>query len=189
MKYYGDERNMLDIYRCRDAESPIWRSEYESKIQAIPVLIVDAYHFAKQIPGRYTIIKDLPLLEDIVRRSSSIEISFDRLYDAVVSITGVESRTHMADMISMIRGIYETIPDRPTGPLVSPPGAHGETYFVTQAMLWHRGHKWLVHASRTLEKTWTTWKNENQHMHPRNIELSIAYIDQCISRLGAYHNI
>ena len=189
MKYYGDERNMLDIYRSRDDESHIWRSEYESKIQAIPVLIVDAYHFAKQIPGRYTIIKDLPLLEDIVRRSSSMEISFDRLYDAVVSLHGGESQTHMADMISMIRGIYESIPDRPTGPLVSPPGAHGETYFVTQAMLWHRGHKWLVHASRTLENTWTTWKNENQHTHPRNIELNIAYIDRCISRLGAYHNL
>jgi DNA polymerase III epsilon subunit family exonuclease len=189
MKYYGDERNMLDIYRCRETECPIWRSLYESKIKTIPVLIVDAYHFTKQIPGRCTIIKDLPLLEDIVRRRSSEEVSFDRLSDTIESLTMSESRVHMADMISIIRDIYETIPDRPTGPLVSPPGAHGETYFVTQAMLWHRGHKWLVHASRTLENIWTTWKVENWANHPRKTALDIEYIDQCISHLMRYHNI
>ena len=118
-----------------------------------------------------------------------MEISFDRLYDAVVSLHGGESLTHVGDMLSMIRGIYESVPDRPTGPLVSPPGAHGETYFVTQAMLWHRGHKWLVHASRTLEQSWTAWKNGHQHQHSRDIDLNIEYIDRCISRLGTYHNI
>jgi hypothetical protein len=124
MKFYGDERNMLDIYRCREDESHIWREAYESRIEQIPVLIVDAYHFAKQIPGRYIIIKDLPLLEDITRRSSSVEISFDLLYDAIGGLTLDESRIHMADMVSIIRDIYETIPERPTGPLVSPPGSH-----------------------------------------------------------------
>ena len=123
--------------------------------------------------------KELPIME-VTEKEIFITKKFEVFQESLV---------HMADMISMIRGIYESIPDRPTGPLVSPPGAHGETYFVTQAMLWHRGHKWLVHASRTLENTWTTWKNENQNQHPRNIELNIAYIDQCISRLGAYHNI
>jgi hypothetical protein len=189
MKYYGDERNMLDIYRCRSDESHIWRSTYESKIQAIPVLIVDAYHFAKPIPGRYTVIKDLPLLEDIVRRRSSVEISFDRLSDAVESLHMTESRVHMADMVSIIRDIYETIPERPTGPLASPPGAHGETYFVTQSMLWHRGHKWLVHASRTLEQSWIQWQSENQNKQERKIDINIEYINQCISRLLSYHTI
>ncbi len=86
---------MLDIYRSRSDESHIWREAYESKIEHIPVLIVDAYHFTKQIPDRYTIMKDLPLLEDITRRSSSVEISFDRLHDAVVSLTGDEALTHL----------------------------------------------------------------------------------------------
>lgn len=95
MKFYGEERNMLDIYRCRADESHIWRAEYESKIQKIPVLICDAYHFGGQIPGRYTIIKDIPLLEDITRRKSSQEISFDRLYDAVSSLGGGGSLTHV----------------------------------------------------------------------------------------------
>lgn len=189
MKFYGDERNMLDIYRSRSDESHIWREMYESKIEHIPVLICDAYNFAKQIPGRYTIIKDLPLLEDITRRRSSQEISFDRLYSATETLTGGESRAHMADMLSIIRDIYETVPERPTGPLVSPPGAHGETYFITQAMLWHRGHKWLVHASRTLEHSWTAWKGQNQHQHPRKAELNIEYIEKSISLLNNYHNL
>ena len=80
MKFYGDERKMIDIYRCRADEYPIWRTTYESRIYSIPVLIADAYSFATQIAGRYTIVKDLPLLEDIVRRRSSQEISFDELY-------------------------------------------------------------------------------------------------------------
>jgi len=83
MKFYGEERNMLDIYRSRSDEWHIWRREYEKKIQDIPVLICDAYHFEGQIDGRYTIIKDIPLLEDITRRRLSYEISFDRLYDTV----------------------------------------------------------------------------------------------------------
>ncbi len=83
MKFYGDERKMIDIYRCRADEYPIWRTTYESRIYNIPVLIADAYSFTTPIAGRYTIVKDLPLLEDIVRRRSSIEISFDRLSDII----------------------------------------------------------------------------------------------------------
>ena len=67
----------------------------------------------------------------------------------------------MKDMVEIIRGIYESVPERPTGPLISPPGAYGETYFITQAMLWHRGHKWLVHASHTLESAWNSWKQNS----------------------------
>ncbi len=189
MKYYGDERNMLDIYRCRSDESHLWREQYEAKIQTIPVLIIDAYHFAIEIPGRHTIIKDIPLLEDIMRRYSSVEVSFDKLSDAISSLPGSEPLVHLWDMISIIRDIYETIPDRPTGPLISPPGSHGETYFVTQAMLWHRGYKWLVHASRTLENSWKTYKSEHQNHHPREVQLNIEYIDRSIARLSSYHNI
>jgi hypothetical protein len=111
MKFYGDERKMIDIYRCRADEYPIWRHTYESAIASIPVLVVDAYSFAKQIPGRYTLIKDIPLMEDIVRRRSSREISFDRLSDFVSEHLCSES---ILTMIDIIRGIYESIPERPT---------------------------------------------------------------------------
>lgn len=180
---------MLDIYRCRAHESHIWRSIYETKIQTIPVLIVDAYHFEYQIHGRHTIIKDIPLLEDIVRRRTSKEISFDRLYSALSSLPSGESIIHVSDMISIIRDIYESSVERPTGPLASPPGGHGETYFITQSMLWNRGHKWLIHASRTLEKRWQQWKGENQMQHPRNIAINIEYIDYSIDIFLRYHTI
>lgn len=70
----------------------------------------------------------------------------------------------MLDMIGIIRSIYESIPERPTGPLAYPPGNHGETYFITQEMLWHRGHKWLVHSSRTLEMSWKNWKDTHSNI-------------------------
>ena len=92
-------------------------------------------------------------------------------------------------MISIIRSIYESIPERPTGPLASPPGAYGETYFVTQSMLWHRGHKWLVHASRTLDLSWESWKTENQRDISREIRANIEYIESSLPLLMRYHSI
>ena len=37
--------------------------------------------------SRYTVIKDIPLLEDIIRRTKSQEISFDRLYSSIQDLT------------------------------------------------------------------------------------------------------
>lgn len=164
LKFYGEERNMIEIFRSNEQDTSIWREEYEKKIKETPVLISDAYNIKieDQDSTRYIVIKDIPLLEDIIRRIKSQEISFDRLYESIQSLTCndilLEKKIHMADMVSMIRGIYESMPNRPTGPLASPPGAYGETYFITQAMLWHQGHKWLVHATRTLEQAWKIWK-------------------------------
>ncbi len=190
MKYYGEERNMLEIYRCREDEYPVWRRAYEAKIDKIPVLICDAYHFAKQIPGRYPMIRDIGLLEDIMRRSSSVEISFDRLYMTLESLRVREISIHMTDMLSIIRGIYESTPERPTGPLVSPPGDHGETYFVTQAMLWHRGHKWLIHATQTIRARWQEYREMTGDMTlSRQEQIDLSYIERSIALLIRYHTI
>lgn len=130
LKFYGDERNMIEIFRSNEQDISIWREEYEQKIKEIPILISDAYNLKieNKDSSRYIIIKDIPLLEDIVRRVKSQEISFDRLYESIQSLIcdGIflEKKIHIADMISMIRGIYESIPNRPTGPLVSPPGSY-----------------------------------------------------------------
>ena len=130
LKFYGDERGMIEIFRSNEQDRSIWREEYEKKNKEAPLLISDAYNLkiGNQDSYRYTAIKDITLLEDIVRRTQSQEISFDRLYETVQILTGdgvsLEAKVHMADMVSMIRGIYESIPDRPTGPLISPPGAY-----------------------------------------------------------------
>lgn len=189
MKFYGEERTMLDIFRARSDESSIWRSKYEEKKENTPVLISDAYNYRSHIDGRYPIIKDIPLLEDIIRRRESREISFDQLYEAIMSLWSDENIVHMTDMISIIRGIYESIPDRPTGELASPPGAYGETYFVTQAMLWHRWYRWLIHATQALELSWTNWKNEHKSNATREQQIQREYIEFCTGIFGTYHSI
>ncbi len=107
MKFYGEERTMLEIFRCRKNESNIWRQQYEAKIRNIPVVIYDAYTFEKKDTQRYTIIKDIALLEDITRRSNSHEISFDNFYKAIEILPSdmgsLDAKIHMADMVSMIR--------------------------------------------------------------------------------------
>lgn len=155
---------MLNLFRMRDDEWNIWREQYEKKIENMPVLIsnLNDIKLDSHYQNRYTIIKDIPLIEDITRRKNSHEVSFDELYTKIESLgTGnesIEMRIHISDMLSIIRGIYESIPDRPTGPLISPPGSYGETYFITQDALWHRGHKWLIHATHAIELSWKKWK-------------------------------
>lgn len=187
---------MLEIFRSRENESSLWRQQYEQKVQKTPVLITDIYDLncTATYSPRYTIIKDIPLIEDIMRRIHSQEISFDRLNTAIESLMNdpalAEIRIHMLDMISIIRGIYESIPDRPTGPLLSPPGAYGETYFITQIMLWHKGHKWLVHATRTLDQLWISWKNQaDLHSQTRENQIQREYIDTSLLAMSQYHAI
>ena len=90
-------------------------------------------------------------------------------------------------MVEIIRGIYESVPERPTGPLISPPGAYGETYFITQAMLWHRGHKWLVHASHTLESAWKSWKQNSWESSRGEITKNTNSLEKSIAILIEYH--
>lgn len=196
LKFYGEERNMIDIFRSQSDEFSIWREHYEQKLQQTPVLITDIYSIrTTPIPiARYTIIKDISLIEDCMRRIESQEISFDILITAVESIisgpSSKETQIHISDMIGMIRGIYESIPSRPTGPLISPPGAYGETYFITQAMLWHTGFKWLVHATRTLDQLWKTWKSEHEiNTQIREHQILMEYIESSIRTFSKYHSI
>ena len=155
---------MLDIFRMKNDEWNIWREQYEKKIENIPVLIsnLSGNNFDSQYQKRYTIIKDITLIEDITRRKNSQEISFDEFYSRIESLgignESIEMRIHISDMLSIIRGIYESVPERPTGPLVSPPGSYGETYFITQDALWNSGHKWIIHATHAIVLSWKNWK-------------------------------
>lgn len=191
LKFYGEERNMLDIFRTQKDEMHIWRKQYEERIQKTPLVISDINNIKQNQLHRYTIIKDIPLLEDIVRRYESKEISFDLLYEYMNSLesrdASFDEKIHMLDMISMIRWIYESIPERPTGPLISPPWIYGETYFITQAMLWHKWHKWLSHASKTLEISWNKWKTSNNLTYSRETQIKTDYIEFCLNTLFQYH--
>lgn len=76
---------MLDLFRMRDEEWNIWREQYEKKIKNIPVLISNFSDINPAIgnKNRYTLIKDITLIEDITRRKNSQEISFDELHSKI----------------------------------------------------------------------------------------------------------
>lgn len=192
LKFYGDERTMIDNIpfsreRIFSLEESIW-----TKIENMPILISDIYTLENiEKNSRYILIKDISLLEDIVRRKESQEISFDKLTIAIEQLNGdsesTEARIHLSDMISMIRSIYESIPNRPTGPAIMPPGNYWETYFITQKILWNEWHKWLIHATKTLNQWWKKWKQNNIGTFPREIQMNIEYIDKMIWILVKYH--
>ena len=193
LKFYGDERAWIGLFRAQETEYFLWRTQYEENIKNIPILISDIWDWKYSgNNNRYTLIKDIPLLEDIIRRKESQEISFDKLYEYVECLPGnskwLEIKIHISDMISMIRNIYESIPDRPNGPLITPPGSYGETYFITQKMLWNHWHKWLIHATKTLDQSWRIWKQDNKWIfYTSEIYNNITYIDQSVWILVKYH--
>lgn len=111
---------MIDEFRSSGDDYSLWQQQYDIQVQKTTVVIstihdIDISHIDH---SRQQLIKDITLIEDIVRRKESTEISFDNLHEAiesVVSDTGdIETRIHMTDMISIIRGIYESVPTRPS---------------------------------------------------------------------------
>jgi hypothetical protein len=57
-------------------------------------------------------------------------------------------------------------------------------------MLWHSGHKWLVHASGTLSQIWGNYiqKEKSEEQYSKKIQLHIDYIQKCLSIFDNYHN-
>jgi DNA polymerase III epsilon subunit family exonuclease len=196
LKFYGAERDMIDEFRSSGNDYSLWQEKYDTLIKNTTVVIstvndIDISH----IDGsRQQIIKDITLIEDIVRRKESREISFDDLYESIGIVLShtdhVDIRVHMTDMLSIVRGIYEGVSARPSWPDACPPGNYWETYFFTQAMLWHSGHKWLIHASGTLSQIWGNYiqKEKSEEQYSKKIQLHRDHIQQCLSIFDSYHN-
>lgn len=57
-------------------------------------------------------------------------------------------------------------------------------------MLWHSGHKWLIHASGTLSQIWHNYtkKQETGAQYSKKIQLHRDYIQKCLSIFDSYHN-
>lgn len=120
LKFYGAERDMIDEFRSSGNDYSLWQEHYDSLIKNTTVVIstvndIDISHIDD---SRQQIIKDIALIEDIVRRKESKEISFDDLYESIETVLShtdyVDIRVHMTDMLGMVRCIYEGVSARPS---------------------------------------------------------------------------
>lgn len=53
-------------------------------------------------------------------------------------------------------------------------------------MLWHQGHKWLIHATHALDQSWKTWKECIDPLSREN-EIRKDYIERSVQALIQYH--
>ena len=115
----------------------------------------------------------------------SVHIAIDEI------IAALEAYSDTSDIVSALRWIeslYIGFPDRPTGPNVSPPGDYGETYFLTQAEVWHRGYQTLSQVTSSLIDAHSEWQQKRQRDTRRDTILCVK-IDTAILALTKFHTI
>lgn len=71
------------------------------------------------------------------------------------------------------------VPERPTGDSPYPPGEYGETYFIPQSLVWHKGFIWLSKTTDALEQTYKDWRTA-QGINERGNKIRMEYIDRSI---------
>ena len=159
LKYYGDERALIDLFRAEPNEANIFVDRQRASLEDTTILIADLSGTERGTKPLLTsphslIIRDIISIEDIVRRVKSRHISFEKLLTLSESLSHMGEPTLWEDLItgiSIIADIYRSVPERPKGNTPFPPGDFGETYLMTQRDLWQRGYTWLILATKKLE--------------------------------------
>lgn len=149
----------MEDFRLNGDESNIFRENHE-KILGEKNIIIENFH--KNIrTDIFTLYRDFPILEGIIRKNFSETIDFEKL---IKNISKIEN-SYKNPLISAIRAVeamYAKTPNRPTGENPIPPGKYGETYFIRQNDLWCAGFKWLAMANKELFENWKNWENKNK---------------------------
>ena len=187
LKYYGDERTLMELFRSPTNEKNYFFDRQKEASWKADILIADlcAENIDKEalIEWKHSlIIRDIPRMEDIIRRKESSHISFSEIFSLCESLKRLEKDDVWDDLItgfSMISEIYRSTPDRPKWGDEFPPGDFGETYLITQRDVWHTGYKWLILS--TLKLQWVqerihSIQTENPIDHQNKIKLE-RYID------------
>lgn len=185
LNFYGEEREYIRYFRAEDEEYSHFRERYENKLRETNCIVNELGNFVRnrsQIENAALIIKDIPLIEDAVRKNGSILISIDELTKDLRSFPDVKNLLYT---LYLIIDLYEHVPERPTGINQFPPGDFGETYFFSQTKLWETKGKWLVLFSKLLSGYYTEWK-EKRIIHTRMEKLQARNIDTQISTLIQY---
>ena len=160
LKYYGDERTLMELFRTTVDEVNPFFSIYQDSLSGGEILISDIATSelgdAPLIKKEHSlIVRDIMWMEDVVRRKKSRHISFDELCDLCTSLSHLGTPDIWENFIfglSIISDIYRSVPERPKRENIFPPGDFGETYFITQAELWNRGEKWLIFGTEKLKE-------------------------------------
>lgn len=187
LKFYGSERARIHFFRAREWE--IHTGMRQQDIWTRPWVTIHTLYNSIKYREENTcatlLIKDLPLMEDIVARARSISIDIELLVQYLEERWG----TSMAlSYLRMIEGIYLSFPVRPTGKDIIPPGDFGETYLLKQQDVWSYGFETLALATDMLDASWREWQ-ETRIQENREDIIQDTYIDESIGMIVGFHRI
>lgn len=188
LKLYGEEREEIAFFRMQSGESNKYYRDLQISLDIVDVII---YDLTKHLTSIHTddisnlILKDITLLEEAMRRNLSIHISIEHLVKSLWQLWDTE---RLIERIRFIEAMYLEFPTRPTWPEVSPPGGYGETYFLTQSDIWHRGWVSLSLVTNSLLETYREWQDK-RIIETRKDHLLTHLIDRSIEWLLMFHRI
>jgi DNA polymerase III epsilon subunit-like protein len=187
LKFYGKEYDFLSWFRLQDGETHAFYEEYINKKMESQCVLSDISTFENR-QRDILIIKDIPLLEEKMRRKRSIRIDFEKMISYLKIMGNITEPIHIIEILRFIEWIYYNIPNRPQWENLYPPGNYWETYYISQSLLWHRGHIWLSQATMKLASEFSIWKN-NRNISTRHDKVMSKYIDTSLNELIQYHTI
>lgn len=116
LKLYGEERDQIVFYQMQEGENNFYYTQLRKKLQLADIVVYDIYKqatylSAMQEKNATLIIKDIPLLEEAVRRNNSLHISIEKIVGFLQEFANTEKLT---EIIRFIEALYLSLPVRPT---------------------------------------------------------------------------
>ncbi len=180
LKLYGEERNLIEYYRAESTEPNRYKDESPADWN---IVNIRKWLYHSMPDGDTVVIKDIPLLEEQMRRARSIHVDMKSLMGLLENYS---ETTEIQEMLLWMSGLYSEFPERPTGENPHPPGEYGETYFLTQGDIWHHGFEALALITDRLDGAYTEWKS-TRVIQSRRDTIRFRKIDTMIEFMIHYH--
>jgi len=172
LKFYGKEYELLPWFRMQTGERNMFYNEYQKYIETCRCILSDVHTFESH-PIDTLVIKDVPLLEEKIRRKGSIRIDIELIVSYLEQMSESDETSQLIDAIRLIEWIYHGIPERPQWDHPFPPGEH-------------RGYRWLSQANIKLWSIFSEWKKVRICTNRHDLIMT-QYIDTSLEQLLEYH--
>ena len=110
LKFYGSERQDIQFFRSRESEENIFQKE-QTHITPETRCIIESSFPLTETCGNCLLIKDIPLIDEALRRYESTKVDIEKLYYFLEILPHSEDLT---EAIRYIEALYGSLPERPT---------------------------------------------------------------------------
>ena len=101
LKFYGKEYELLPWFRMQTGESNPFYNAYQKRLKTCRCILSDVYTFESR-PVDTLVIKDIPLLEEKIRRKRSVCIDIELMISYLQEMTESDETTQLIDTTRLI---------------------------------------------------------------------------------------